>query len=88
MTEHRASSRGHLQVRDDQPLISIVLPENGHDVTHYFTDEQGADAVLAQRRIQAAMSVIGAWSDLDWDEAIAELDRIRHASTPTPPIDT
>jgi hypothetical protein len=56
-------------------------------VTHYFADEESADAALAQRRVQAALSVIGAWSDLDWDEAIAELDRIRHDSTPTPPID-
>ena len=28
----------------------------------------------------------GAWSDLDWDEAEKELDRIRHESNPTPPI--
>ena len=26
------------------------------------------------------MSVIGAWSDLDWDEMERELDRIRHES--------
>jgi hypothetical protein len=33
------------------------------------------------------LAVIGAWSDLDWEEFSSELDRIRHASRPTPPID-
>jgi hypothetical protein len=29
----------------------------------------------------------GAWADLGWEEALDELDRIRHESQPTPPID-
>ena len=33
-----------------------------------------------------ALSMIGSWSDLDWDEMILELDRIRHESRPIPPI--
>jgi hypothetical protein len=32
------------------------------------------------------MSASGARSDLDWDEAVEELDRLRHASRPTPPL--
>lgn len=36
---------------------------------------------------QAALQANGAWADLDWDEATAELDRIRHQTTPTPPLD-
>jgi hypothetical protein len=35
---------------------------------------------------QKALGVIGAWSDLDWDETVAALDQIRHESKPTPPI--
>jgi hypothetical protein len=30
---------------------------------------------------------IGAWSDMDFDETLDALDRIRHESKPTPPID-
>lgn len=41
----------------------------------------------SDENLQAALAVIGAWSDLDWEEFSAELDRIRHASRPTPPID-
>jgi hypothetical protein len=34
-----------------------------------------------------ARALAGAWADLDWEEAHDELDRIRHESDPTPPID-
>lgn len=38
--------------------------------------------------VHDALSLAGAWSDLDWDEMYEALDRIRHESEPTPPIDT
>ena len=41
----------------------------------------------AQEGIQRALSLAGAWSDLDWEETLEELDRIRHQTPPTPPID-
>lgn len=37
--------------------------------------------------VHRALSAIGSWSDLDWDDATQELDRIRQASKPTPPFD-
>jgi hypothetical protein len=37
--------------------------------------------------MQAAREVAGAWSDIDWDDMIRELDRIRHENPPTPPIE-
>jgi hypothetical protein len=82
MTEQPTS----LLVESDQPLIGIVLEENGHEVIRYFADEAAADAVTADAGTQAALGAIGAWSDLDWEEIETELDRIRHASRPTPPI--
>jgi hypothetical protein len=90
MTEQQPTQGASLIVRDDQPLIGIILPEDGQEVTHYFTDETAATATTApqrQRIIQEALSIIGAWSDLDWDEMVESLDRIRHESKPTPPID-
>ena len=71
---------------DDQPLIGVMVRKNGKNVVRYFTDEAEADQALAQDSIQAALRLAGAWSDLDWDEAVTELDRIRHESKPTPPI--
>jgi hypothetical protein len=75
-----------LLVEGDQPLIGVVLEENGHEVTRYFADESVADAAISDSSAQAALGAIGAWSDLDWEEIETELDRIRHESRPTPPI--
>ncbi len=33
-----------------------------------------------------ARMLAGAWADLDWEEAVATLDRIRHDTEPAPPI--
>lgn len=74
-------------VEDDHPLIGVFVHENGKDATRYFSDEKAADAAAAASSLDAALSVIGAWSDLDWDEMESALDRIRHESKPTPPID-
>jgi hypothetical protein len=75
MTEQPTS----LLVDDDQPLIGVIVRENGQDVTRYFTDEAAADAATPDS-VQQALSVIGAWSDLDWEEMEQALDRIRHES--------
>ena len=87
MAERRHQQVPSLLVRSNQPLIGIPFEENGQEVVRYFTDEAAADAVISQSATQAALGVIGAWSDLDWDEAVEELDRIRHESKPTPPIE-
>jgi hypothetical protein len=51
----------------------------------YFTEEKTADAAVSRSAPQKALGVIGAWHDLDWDEAVAALDRIRHESKPSHP---
>jgi uncharacterized protein (DUF433 family) len=37
--------------------------------------------------IEEVLSLAGAWGERDWNEVEQELDRIRHESTPTPPIE-
>jgi len=69
-----------------QPLIGIPFSENGHEVIRYFIDEAAADAAVREQAIQQAVNLAGCWRDLDWDEMEAALDRIRHESSPTPPI--
>jgi hypothetical protein len=68
-------------------LIGIVLGEDEQQVVCYFTDEAAADAATADHALARALEAIGSWSDLDWDETAEALDRIRHESTPTPPIE-
>jgi prevent-host-death family protein len=78
MTEQPTS----LLVRGDQPLVGVVVHEGDQEFTRYSTDDGAADVAGIER----ALALAGAWADLDWDEAEAELDRIRHESQPTPPI--
>ena len=87
MAEAQARRGAVLVVRADQPLIGIPVEEEGQEVTRYFVDDEEAERALGQDGVQRALSAIGAWSHLDWDEAERELDRIRHESTPTPPVD-
>ena len=84
------SSQGRFfEARLDQPLIGIIVrKEDGEEVVRYFTDEADLERASSPESVQRALQLIGAWKDLgDWNEVLDELDRIRHQSTPTPPIE-
>ena len=83
----RASSPSSLAAAAEQPLIGIVLEEDGRRVVRYFVDEAAADAAVADHALERALAAIGSWSDLDWDETVEALDRIRHESLSTSPIE-
>jgi hypothetical protein len=74
-------------VPSGHPLIGIPLEEDGRDVVRYFADEAEADKALAAHKHRDVRHLAGAWKDLDWEAAADELDRIRHESAPTPPVD-
>lgn len=84
--DHSSHDSRSLVVASDQPLVGVLVEENGRQVVRYFAGDT-APARSSDDTLHAALGVIGAWSDLDWDEFSAELDRIRHTSPPTPPID-
>lgn len=73
--------------RDDAPLVGVMLDKNGEAFTHYFIEDGHDGAERSSATLEAALNVIGAWSDLNGDEMASALDEIRHASLPTPPID-
>jgi hypothetical protein len=87
MSELKPHRGAAFTVRADQPLIGLIDQQNGAEVVHYFADEAEADEALGQSGAQEALRLLGAWSHLDSDDALDELDRIRHESRPTPPID-
>jgi hypothetical protein len=87
MAERKRQPQPSVLVQDNQPLIGIPYKKKGQEVVRYFTDEKAADAAVSPSTTQAALSVIGAWSDLDWEEIVEALDRMRHESKPTPPIE-
>jgi hypothetical protein len=73
----------HLIASPHRPLVSLFADTGDRAAVEYFTEDP---AVAQQNHTRDAISLIGAWSHLDWESAIEELDRIRHESTPTPPI--
>ena len=42
---------------------------------------------MADQEVHDALRLAGAWSHLDWEEMVEALDRMRHESKPTPPIE-
>jgi hypothetical protein len=87
MREREPQHTPSLEARPDQPLIGVIVQQDGQEVVRYFVDEATADAALPDEAVHGALALAGAWSDLDFDEMLDALDRIRHESTPTPPID-
>ena len=77
-----------LVARSAESLIAIPDEVGGEPVLRFFVDGKAARA-FAEERTAAGRPFgwIGAWADLDWDEFVEWLDRIRHESKPTPPID-
>jgi Zn finger protein HypA/HybF involved in hydrogenase expression len=64
----------------------VITQEDGQDLVRYFEEQAAADAANSKNVTQAALNVIGAWSDLDWEEMEASLDCIQHGSRHTLPI--
>jgi DNA/RNA-binding domain of Phe-tRNA-synthetase-like protein len=86
MTYQHVQEVASLQGDLGQPLIGVIAEEQGHEVVHYFTEEQEADRVMVQNTTEDALALAGVWSDLEWDELEKALDSIRHESHPTPPL--
>ncbi len=78
-----------LVVEHGQPVVAIPLIEDGREVVHYAveTADTAAPATLPDS-VRDALSLAGAWDDLDLDETVEALDRIRHAGRPNPPIES
>jgi hypothetical protein len=66
-------------MRSSEPLVAVVLEEDGREVVRY-SPEETADAATSDSIIRDALAAVGSCSDLDWDEWSEELDRIRHQS--------
>ena len=66
-------------LKRDHEAVAMLMPVG----TNVKPEKKPAN----QHAIAATLALAGSWSDLDWDDMIRQLDRIRHESTPTPPID-
>lgn len=86
MSSERGREAPGVVVEPGQPLVGLIIDQDGHEVVRYFAEPHD-HPITSPDDLRAALSVIGAWADLDWEEALAELDRIRQESAPTPPIE-
>lgn len=87
MTDRSIATSVGVFVGGDQPLIGVPVHVNGREAVRYFANEAEADAALSQSDVDAALSAIGAWGDLDYEATQAALEHIRHETPPTPPIE-
>lgn len=85
-TRQHSTSSAMLRIAPDKPIVGVIVEENGKEVAHYFSDLRAAREAL-DKNVQDALSLAGAWADMDWEETLEALDRIRHESKPTPPIE-
>jgi hypothetical protein len=87
MSQLPSDQPSSITVDADQPLVGVIVQENGTEMVRYTAGEPTPDLTSRQQRIQRALDLAGAWSDLDFDEMLDALDRIWYESQPTPPID-
>jgi len=85
-TQYERAGRG-FQAERDLPLIGIFVSHGNLDVVEYFVDEDAVDEAVSPASVELALSFLGAWQDIDCADALDELDRIRHESKPTPPVE-
>jgi hypothetical protein len=92
MAEAAAHRDQPLSTRQNEPLIGIPLSNGPEEVVQYFASEEAADQAVAADRsgVERVLSLIGAWEHFDTEDGpdmLDELDRLRHASPPSPPLD-
>lgn len=86
MSHSPLSSNSGFSIRFDQPLIGVLVEENGEWMVRYFSEEAEADTVTSRSVSQDAIRLAGAWSDLDWEALKRGLDSIRHESPTSPTL--
>jgi hypothetical protein len=86
MASRRSQGASSLAVRNDEPLIGVIFEEDGVEVIRYFANNEDARSALPSGTKRDALSLAGAWRDLDWETMADALDRIRHESPPSAPL--
>lgn len=86
MTNKQHAPASSFTVSINKPLIGIPSQEKGHMIVRYFSDEVQAEHSVSQELRQEVRNLAGAWSDLPSVHMEETLNRVRHESRPTPPI--
>ena len=88
MRDGSSETTATLVVAEGAPVVAVPLTEDGREVVRYAVDTAARVTATGNlpEAVRDALGLAGAWSDLDWDETVEALDRIRHQSRPTPPV--
>lgn len=78
--------RHSIAAHSSEPLFGVFV-EADSDEVQYLVDDLETPVEQPSADAQAALSVIDAWSDMEWEALADSLDRIRHETPPTPPIE-
>jgi hypothetical protein len=89
MIERLKHALEHLE--DLPPELQEELAEQIEEMVEPAQEDSGADSgienALLARRMRVALGAIGSWRALQDDDEFEALDRIRHQSRPTPPVE-
>ena len=86
MARRHSKRDDRLCASPSQRIVAVYFDADGEERVVYC-DEATTEEMTTEDDIEEAVRLAGAWSDLDWQETLAALDRIRHESRPTPPIE-
>jgi hypothetical protein len=70
-----------------EPIAVYPIMRDGKIIDWYVVKDEPIDESSLPKSVRDALSMFGAWSDLDWDETMEALDRIRHSNSPSPSHD-
>lgn len=86
MTDSPAHAPEALTAARGEPLIGVAAKDGDRWKMRYFTSQAEADAAAGKDDVtwRRALKAAADQSDAEFDEMLAELDRIRHRNPPTP----
>jgi hypothetical protein len=73
---------------DESLVAGFPIYRDGVEIDRFYPLQQPPiDEANLPESTRQALALAGAWSDLDWEQTEADLERIDRESKPTPPIE-
>src|SRR5437016_322913 len=76
LTKEVEATQTSLELTRENKIVAVLMPPT-----------KATPKKKRKTSVEEALALAGAWGERDWNEVEQELDRIRHESTPTPPIE-
>ena len=83
MAQQRFKPVPYLVVEEGTSLVAIPIDVDGRKLVCYVPEQDAVDDSELPESVRDALNLAGSWSDLDWAEVQAALERIRQDGKPT-----